>query len=219
MHTVKTFRERLIRLFLMLIPFLSLCPLGADGAIYGYVEGGGAYHFTNIKPANRQYFVVIETREPPRGSAQHQTRLWLSDEERQGLISRAKTYLGVPYRLGGEGMGGIDCSAFVRKIFSLVDVALPRTAREQYGVGAKIAREELTVGDLVFFRTKRYEQYPTHVGIFIGDGQFIHASALNKGGVRIDPLSSEFYNARFIGGTRIRQLPENSSDTLLTASK
>jgi cell wall-associated NlpC family hydrolase len=104
-------------------------------------------------------------------------------------------------------------------MFSSVDVALPRTAREQYDAGRKISREELTMGDLVFFRTKQREQYPTHVGIYMGNGQFIHASALNKGGVRIDSLSADFYNARFIGGTRMRALPEGSSPAIVTASK
>ena len=206
--------------FAMLL-FLICCscatPLHAS--IYGYVDDGGAYHFTNIKPANKQYQIVIETKEAARGSGHNYARPWRNDEERYGLIEKAKTLLGVPYKFGGDGMSGIDCSAFVRKMFSSVDVALPRTAREQYDVGRKIPREELTMGDLVFFRTKRYEEHPTHVGIFIGNGQFIHASALNKGSVRIDSLSTEFYNARFIGGTRVRPLPEAVDTTVVTASK
>ena len=187
--------------------------------IYGYVDESGAYHFTNIKPASGQYQIVIETKEPLHSSGQSIARPWRNDEERYGLIKQAKTLLGVPYKLGGDGLTGIDCSAFVKKMFSLVDVALPRTAREQYGVGKRISREELTTGDLVFFRTKPYEQNPTHVGIFMGNGQFIHASALHKGGVRIDSLSSDFYNVRFIGGSRVKALPEGSSTAIVTASK
>jgi cell wall-associated NlpC family hydrolase len=205
--------------FIILLLLLCSAPTGLYAAIYGYVDDGGAYHFTNIRPANKTYSIVIETKDPLRAAGQHFARPWRDDEERYGLIKQAKTLLGVPYKLGGEGLTGIDCSAFVRRTFSSVDVALPRTAREQFDAGMRISREELTMGDLVFFRTKRYEQYPTHVGIYIGNGQFIHASALNKGGVRIDPLSADFYNARFIGGARVRALPEGSSEAIITASK
>jgi hypothetical protein len=200
--------------------FLLFClvPTATHASIYGYVDEGGAYHFTNIKPANGQYQIIIETKVPAHGG-QGLARQWRSDEERSGLIKQAKTLLGVPYKLGGDNLAGIDCSAFVRRMFSVVEVALPRTAREQYDVGKRISRQELTIGDLVFFRTKRYEQYPTHVGIYMGNDQFIHASALNKGGVRIDSLSSDFYNARFIGGSRVKALPEQNFTAIVTASK
>ena len=200
--------------------FLLFCffPTVIHAAIYGYVDEGGAYHFTNIKPANNRYQIIVETDEPAhRGLGL--ARNWRSDEERHGLIKQAKTLLGVPYKLGGDNLAGMDCSAFVRRMFSAVEVSLPRTAREQYDAGKRISRQELTTGDLVFFKTKRYEQYPTHVGIYMGNDQFIHASALNKGGVRIDSLSSDFYNARFIGASRIKALPEQNSTTIVTASK
>jgi len=202
----------------ILLLFCS-APLTLHASIFGYVDEAGAYHFTNIKPANRHYQIIVETKEPVRASGQGVSRSWRNDEERYGLINQAKTLLGVPYKLGGESLAGIDCSAFVKKMFSSVDVTLPRTAREQYDVGRRISRGELTTGDLVFFRTKKYEQHPTHVGIYMGNGQFIHASALHKGGVRIDSLSADFYNARFIGGSRIKTLPEESSPAVVTASK
>jgi hypothetical protein len=208
-------------MYYAIIFLLLMCsaPGTLYASIYGYVDDGGAYHFTNIRPANKQYSVVVETREAMRESGQMSARPWRDDEERYGLIKQAKTLLGVPYKLGGDGLTGIDCSAFVRRMFSSVGVPLPRTAREQYDAGRRISREELTTGDLVFFRTKQHEQSPTHVGIFMGNGQFIHASALNKGGVRIDSLSADFYNARFIGGARIRALPEGGSTAIVTASK
>ena len=208
-------------MYYIIVILLLFCsaPLTLHASIFGYVDETGAYHFTNIKPVGRQYQIIIETKEPARASGQGAFRPWRSDEERRGLINQAKTLLGVPYKLGGDNLAGIDCSAFVKKIFSSVDVALPRTAREQYDVGRRITRGELTTGDLVFFRTKRYEQHPTHVGIYVGNDQFIHASALHKGGVRIDSLSSDFYNTRFIGASRIKTLPEESSPAVVTASK
>lgn len=202
-----------------LVCLWPLWPLTASCAIYGYQDESGDFHFTNIRPANKKYTVIIETREAEQGQSRGIAPPWRSDQERQNLIKQAKDLLGVPYKLGGDGLKGIDCSAFVRKMFSAFDVSLPRTAREQYDVGKKIERNQLTTGDLVFFRTKQSDPHPTHVGIFMGNDQFIHASALGKGGVRIDSLSSEFYDRRFIGATRIKPLPDNSSDVIITASK
>jgi cell wall-associated NlpC family hydrolase len=75
-------------------------------------------------------------------------------------------FLGAPYRLGGSGLKGIDCSAFVRKTYQIFDIDLPRNAGTQSKVGMSIDHEELVEGDLVFFRTRR----PLgHVGIYIGN--------------------------------------------------
>jgi cell wall-associated NlpC family hydrolase len=121
------------------------------------------------------------------------------------LVKVAKSFMGAPYKYGGNTLRGLDCSAYVKKIYEIFDVQLPRSAREQYQVGSRISREELAVGDLVFFKTRRYAKYPTHVGIFIGDGNFIHASS-GKGrlGVKIDSLGSNYYSGAFIGATRIK---------------
>ncbi len=102
-------------------------------------------------------------------------RPWKNSEEKYMLVKVAKSFMGAPFKYGGNTLRGLDCSAYVKKIYEIFDVELPRSAREQYMVGNRIAREELAVGDLVFFKTRRYAKYPTHVGIFIGDGNFIHA--------------------------------------------
>ncbi len=102
---------------------------------------------------------------------------WRNNEEKYMLVKVAKSFMGAPYKYGGETVRGLDCSAFVKKIYDIFDVQLPRSAREQFMVGNKISKEELAVGDLVFFKTKRYVKYPTHVGIYIGDGNFIHSSS------------------------------------------
>jgi hypothetical protein len=207
-------RQNLIALILAL--FL---PATALASIYGYQDDAGTYHFTNVKPANRKYVVIIDAKEPIRGASQGGFVPWRDDEERQGLIKQARSLLGTPYKLGGEGSNGIDCSAYVRRTFSAFDVALPRTAREQYEVGKRISRDHLSTGDLVFFRTKANEEYATHVGIYMGNGQFIHASALRKGGVRIDSLSDDFYDKRFLGATRLKGLPDSGGTAIITASK
>ena len=128
------------------------------------------------------------------------------------LVKVAKSFMGAPYKYGGESVRGLDCSAFVKKIYDIFDIQLPRSAREQFKTGLKISRDELAIGDLVFFKTKRYIKYPTHVGIFIGDGNFIHSSSGHKKiGVKIDSLSSDFYTRTFIGAIRVKQPADESA--------
>lgn len=137
---------------------------------------------------------------------------WKTGEEKYMLVKVAKSFMGAPYRYGGETVRGLDCSAYVKKIYDIFDVQLPRSAREQFQYGSKVTKDELAVGDLVFFRTKRYVKYPTHVGIYIGDGNFIHASSNhNKLGVKIDSLSSEFYTRTYTGAVRVKRPIEDSA--------
>jgi len=91
------------------------------------------------------------------------------------VLLYARDLLGVPYRFGGATLRAIDCSAFVQKVFRSIGIDLPRTAREQFKIGREVDRVDIAKGDLVFFKTySRY--YPSHVGIYIGDNYFIHAS-------------------------------------------
>ncbi len=122
--------------------------------------------------------------------------------KRWGLVTFAKTFLGVPYRLGGEDSSGIDCSAFVRTVFAAFQVQLPRSASEQFSAGRRVSSASLIAGDLVFFRTGRQSSGADHVGIFIGRDKFIHASSQEPGCVRIGELSSAFYRRTFVGAVR-----------------
>ena len=130
---------------------------------------------------------------------------WGSADERKLFIKVATGFLGAPYRFGGATVKGIDCSAFVRKMYEFFDITLPRTAREQSFVGVRIDRNELVEGDLVFFRTKR----PIgHVGIYIGNNEFVHASYRAKA-VRIDSLDQPYFQKRFQRAVRVKGLNEN----------
>ena len=130
---------------------------------------------------------------------------WRDGDEKYTLVRAAKEFIGAPYKYGGSSVKGLDCSAYVRKIYSIFDVDLPRSAREQYGVGSQVTKDDLAVGDLVFFRTKRYVKYPTHVGIYIGEGNFIHSSSGHgRIGVKIDCLSSDYYSKAYIGAVRVK---------------
>lgn len=118
------------------------------------------------------------------------------------LILFAKKMLNIPYRFGGSTFMGIDCSGYVQKVFGFLDVSLPRTAREQFHFGEPVSKEELSMGDLVFFRT--YASFPSHVGIYLGNNLFIHASSKNRK-VSIDSLDTPYYIKRFIGAKRLLQ--------------
>jgi len=127
---------------------------------------------------------------------------WSNPEERNVLVRVVKTFLGVPYKLGGSTLKGIDCSAFVRKIYEIFNIELPRTTREQFSIGKKIGKEQLEEGDLVFFRRRGNS---SHVGIYIGDNQFVHASSYNRQ-VKIDYLDAPYYSKRFLRGVRVKEL-------------
>ncbi len=114
------------------------------------------------------------------------------------LTKTALRYLGVPYSWGGESFSGVDCSGFVQAVFRRNGIDLPRTADAQYEVGRRISTSGLQPGDLVFFET--YSVGASHVGIYLGQGQFVHASSSN--GVRVDSLSESYYANRFIGARR-----------------
>ena len=116
------------------------------------------------------------------------------------LVTFAKKLLNIPYKFGGNTILGIDCSSYVKKVYGLMGVNLPRTAREQFKEGEEIEKEELSVGDLVFFRT--YASFPSHVGIYLGNNLFIHASSKGRK-VTIDNLETPYYVKRFIGAKRL----------------
>lgn len=120
--------------------------------------------------------------------------------ELDGIEQTAERFLGIPYRFGGEGENGIDCSSFVQQVYKQYHVDLPRTAREQIAVGTDVATGELRKGDLVFFHT--YASFPSHVGIYLGDGKMIHASS-GKGEVTISDMNSDYYRSRYLGAKRI----------------
>ena len=121
---------------------------------------------------------------------------------RSTLMSRANSLRGTPYRYGTSGGGTFDCSGFTSAMYRKVGVKLPRTAAEQFGVGLHIAKSSLSKGDLVFFRNTAGRRGISHVGIYSGNGMFIHASSRGHA-VRIDTLSSGYYSSHFAGGRRL----------------
>ena len=118
------------------------------------------------------------------------------------LIKEAKKWLGVKYEYGGSTKDGTDCSGFVMKVFLFVyDIKLPRTSRDQQAFCKRIKKSELKIGDLVFFATTKNKKRVSHVGIYIGDGEFIHASSSK--GVVISKLSQGYYTRNYHSSGRV----------------
>lgn len=115
------------------------------------------------------------------------------------VLSTSKNYLGVPYVFGGVNPNGFDCSGFTQYVFAKNGIALPRTADVQYGVGVSVSRSNLQPGDLVFFST--YLPGPSHVGIYMGNNQFINAQSSK--GVAVASMSNNYWASRYVGAKRI----------------
>jgi cell wall-associated NlpC family hydrolase len=115
---------------------------------------------------------------------------------RDKIVATAEKYLGVPYVWGGTSAKGFDCSGLVQTVFAENGVQLPRGSGDQFREGRKISRKNLRPGDLVFFHT--YTSGPSHVGIYVGDGKFLHAESSPRG-VTITPLSEPYWDERFHG--------------------
>ena len=115
------------------------------------------------------------------------------------VVANSMQYLGVPYVFGGTTPNGFDCSGYVRYVFANAGIYLPRTADAQYECGYAVSTAELVPGDLVFFST--YEAGPSHVGIYLGDGNFINAAS--SSGVSIASLYSSYWGSCYIGARRV----------------
>ncbi|MDI6616495.1 MAG: C40 family peptidase, partial [Syntrophaceae bacterium] len=117
---------------------------------------------------------------------------------RDEIVKTARSFLGVPYRWGGASADqGFDCSGLAMAIYRLNGLNLPRTSRQQYESGAAVGSGALAKGDLVFFDTRGKGEI-SHVGIYAGDGRFIHAPRSGKT-VRTSSLSDSYYKNRYVG--------------------
>lgn len=139
----------------------------------------------------------VETGLPP-GTVSRSQRL---PAALQKVVDLARSLLGVRYRWGGTSpQSGFDCSGFISYVARSMNVELPRTSFEMFTAGKSVSREQLRPGDLVFFTT--YARGASHAGIYLGNGQFIHANSTG-GRVRITDLDSAYYARRYLGARRI----------------
>jgi cell wall-associated NlpC family hydrolase len=116
------------------------------------------------------------------------------------LSGTALSLRGAPYRIGGDDPSGFDCSGLVQYVYQQHGVPMPREVRQQFRVGKSVDRDQLEPGDLVFFST--VAPGASHVGIIIGGDQFVHAPS-ERGVVRVETLSSQYWASRFVGAKRV----------------
>lgn len=151
--------------------------LAADGIIdVYYIVGPKDYTASAYRSGNRDYL-------------------------RNEIVTTAQKYVGIPYKWGGESpRTGFDCSGLTMVVYRLNGLQLPRSSKAQWQAGRPIDPSQLQRGDLVFFATSGGQKV-SHVGIYVGDNEFLHAPGKNRK-IRISSLSSEYYKSRYLGARR-----------------
>ncbi|MFD1019300.1 LysM peptidoglycan-binding domain-containing protein [Thalassobacillus hwangdonensis] len=116
-----------------------------------------------------------------------------SEANNSGLVSTAKSYIGVPYVWAGTSPSGFDCSGYLQYVFAQQGISIPRTVAGIYNAGSSVSSP--SVGDLVFFET--YKAGPSHAGIYLGNNKFIHAGSSR--GVEISDMNISYWSSRYLG--------------------
>ncbi|MGH7313553.1 MAG: C40 family peptidase, partial [Candidatus Rokuibacteriota bacterium] len=160
-----------------------------DDLYYLYAHGGWYVGETDRGP----WRAVAPTRRAVRPATPRSSS---STPTEHRVVQLATRHVGRPYTWGGSSPSGFDCSGFVMFVYGKVGVSLPHNAARQYAYGTPVRRDELQPGDLVFFDRLR------HNGIYIGDGQFVHASQQGSG-VKISRLDGYWFRERWIGARRL----------------
>ncbi len=138
-------------------------------------------------------FYIVAPEEYPAAQLDERGEAYIREE----LIRSARSFLGVPYLWGGTSPDtGFDCSGLTMTVYQLNGFDLPRTSREQFVTGNLVDRSSLEKGDLIFFAKQGGKV--SHVGIYAGDGQFIHASGAGKR-IRVDSLSQDYFRRTYVG--------------------
>jgi cell wall-associated NlpC family hydrolase len=137
---------------------------------------------------------------------------WIALSKEDEIIETAKSFLGTKYVWAANGPNAFDCSGFTKYVFREIGIELPRYSGHQAKVGITVDFDELQKGDLVFFDTEhKFRGKVNHVGIYIGDNKFIHASSANKQ-VTITSFSEKpFYKRRFLKGERVINIVDSST--------
>lgn len=157
------------------------------------IEENAKKHLKNVSEE-----VIVEFKTPKPINVEKNVELPKPIDTNQAIMQFYKEWKNVKYKLGGNSKKGIDCSAFTQRIFKeKFEIQIPRTTRTQVKVGKKIKKSELELGDLVFFKTGKTDR---HVGIYMGNGDFLHASIK---GVKFTKLNKPFYKKAYWTSRRI----------------
>lgn len=142
---------------------------------------------------------------PPATVKGQTEQTWTSSSAESRLHSAAGTWKGAPHEWGGSSPNGVDCSGLVQSIFAdEFQLSVPRTTKQQARVGRVVSRSDLKPGDLVFFRIAQKKR---HVGIYLSDGEFLHASSSE--GVTVSPLDRSYWSDRWWQGRRLLRFSES----------
>jgi cell wall-associated NlpC family hydrolase len=174
------------------------------------VMATGAFLLTGLAHAEK-----CQTAEPVRSSL---TQFSSTQDSIQNLLSYARNYEGVPYRRGGTTPGtGFDCSGFVRYVFDRAEgISLPHHSGSISQVGNPVALDELKPGDLVFFYL--LQKTVSHVGIYLGNDQFIHASSNRSGSVVVSSLKENYWAKHYISARRVDSTMTNKPPQITLAN-
>lgn len=199
----KNFKSREILLVIFITIIINSCASSSYSERYGN-------NSTNESPSINENLedeiaepIVTATLEESEYIINKLSNVTGTNTKKEKFLHELVSYLNTPYHYGGQTRAGIDCSAFTQKVFkNSLNVAIPRTAREQYKTWQIFNdKNELKFGDLIYFDTSiRY--YPGHVGIYLDDNLFAHASSSH--GVIVSSLSNDYYQSRFVGANRVK---------------
>ncbi|MEI7816316.1 MAG: NlpC/P60 family protein [Desulfuromonadales bacterium] len=138
---------------------------------------------------------------PKEGVEKPQPKPGKDSKDMGGIAARtAERFVGIPYRWGGDNVvEGMDCSGFVRAVYNLCGLSIPRTSRDQFKAGDLVTKDDLKDGDLVFFGASADKI--NHVGIYVGGGKFVHAPKRGEE-IRVTAVSESYFEKRFVGARR-----------------
>jgi N-acetylmuramoyl-L-alanine amidase len=156
----------------------------------------GDYYLADIQKHEDVYIAIEFVRIVDENAWQNE------NESIDEIIDYAKTFLGVKYIFGSQNPGkGFDCSGYIQYVFKHFDITVSRNSAAMVGNGHDVSKADLAKGDLVFFATGKGTRI-THVGMYIGGGQFIHASSW-RGGVVIDDVHNGYYGQKYVKAVRV----------------
>ena len=139
------------------------------------------------------YYIVS-----PEDYAVAKARIYGTAHLRNEIVETAERFIGIPYRWGGSSPDkGFDCSGLAMAVYQYNGLNLPRSSQAQFEAGTPVERRELDKGDLVFFATYGVKRV-SHVGVYTGDGRFVHAPGRGKA-IRVNSLSNKYYAMRYVG--------------------
>ena len=149
----------------------------------------------------REPLQPVVTKEPRETPAKPQPKPAKKEKDMGEIAARtAERFVGIPYRWGGDNVvEGMDCSGFVRAVYNLCGLSIPRTSRDQYRAGDAVSRQDLQDGDLVFFGASADKI--NHVGIYVGGGKFVHAPRRGEE-IRVTSVEDNYFDKRYVGARR-----------------